>query len=227
LYDSSIIGPDGNPFNLTATAADKGAWHQVSFKWTLSHEALVAQWPLAKRIREFLPGFIPLGAVQTWQSPNGGVQNFLRCVVAHSKPGWQYTTELGSEKRRVKVEPPVGFPFKIEGPITADRTLVWWPQGEEGYTPGKYVPFASYYEALQQTAHRTRHQDPEKAAQEDIDMLVQQVDRAHAADQKLLKSRRAERRKERLRFHAPKVFVPSTYKRESASTEESQTAPKE
>lgn len=203
MFDSEILGPDGEPFNLTKSATDKGAWRRVGFSWTLSHEALVAQWPLAHQIRVFFPTFIPLGVVQTWRSPGGADHKFFRCVIAQSKPGYMYETDAGSEQRRVRVVPPLGFPFKIEGPITADRTLVWWPPGEEGITPGKYVSFEMYLEAIRQAVHLRDTQSPE----EQHAAFMREVRREEASAAAAEENAKTARRKERARYRVPKVFV--------------------
>lgn len=201
MFDSEILGPDGEPFNLTKSATDKGVWRRVGFSWTLSHEALRAQWPLAREIRVFFPTFIPLGVVQTWRSPNGSDHKFFRCVIAQSKPGCLYETD--APLRQVHVTPPLGFPFKIEGPITVDRTLVWWPPGEEGRTPGKYVSFEMYLEAIRQAVHLRDTQSPEE--QHAAFMREVRLEEASAAAAE--ENDKTARRKERARYRVPKVFV--------------------
>lgn len=208
MYDSGLVEPDGTPYKLTKDATDLGVWRKVGFQWTLTHEALRAQWPLAKQIRVFFPTFVPLGTLQRWRSPNGYEQTFLRCVIAQSKPGYELTSEVGSEKRRVHLSPPTDFPFKLPGPIYADRTLAWWPEGEEGRTPGKYVDFSMYLEAMKQSIHRRNHQDPSKAEAEDIALLVADQKRHDAAIEADKRDWLKERRKERRRHRVPKIFVP-------------------
>jgi hypothetical protein len=208
LYQSELVGPGGEPFNFTKNPTDLGVWRRTGFAWTLSHDQLRAQWPLARQIREFFPTFVPLGVVQEWTSPNGLKRKFFRCVIGQSKPGWMFETEAGSEARRIHVTPPVDFPSNwIQGPIVADRTLVWWPQGEEGRTPGKYVSFDMYLEAMRQAIHQ---RDTQSALEQHKAMLAEMA-AEEAAEERSAQDYLSERRKERRRRRIPKSFVPQNY----------------
>lgn len=207
LQHGTLLGPGGEPYNLTKSPTDLGVWRRVGFSWTLSHDALRAQWPLAKAIRVFFPTFIPLGVIQRWRSPNGAERNFFRCVIAQSKPIELFETDAGTDKNRVHVAPPVGFPFPLPGPIVAEKTLVWWPPSEEGRTPGKYVDFAMYYEAMQQAV---KLRDTMSLAKQHEAMMAE-LAREEKADETRVSDYLAERRKERRRRRTSKEFVPQSY----------------